>query len=116
MILVVDDDPRILAGTSQALIAAGYEVIAALNGVAALRILNAEALIDMLVTDVMMPEMNGPALADAAKLTRPDLAIIFVSGDTGDISHSTFGGHQLLAKPFTGVALIDAVRRAKKST
>ncbi len=115
MILVVDDDPRILKGTSQALIAAGYEVIAALNGVAALRILNAEASIDMLVTDVIMPEMNGPTLAQAAKAARPGLNILFVSGDTGDVEHSAFGGHELLAKPFTKAALIVAVERAKKS-
>ena len=116
MILVVDDDPRILAGTSQALIAAGYEVIAALNGVAALRILNAEPSIDLLVTDVMMPEMNGPELAQKAKAARPGISVIFVSGDVGDIPKVEFGVHELLAKPFTGVALIDAVTRAKKST
>ena len=116
MILIVDDDPRILKATSQALVDAGYHVVAALNGVAALRILNAEPSIDLLITDVMMPEMNGPALADAAKLTRPDLGVLFVSGDTGDIPLSAFGGHELLAKPFTATVLIAAVERAKKST
>jgi CheY-like chemotaxis protein len=116
VILVVDDDPRILAGTSRLLTEAGYQVIAAVNGIAALRILGSEPAIDLLVTDVMMLGMNGPELAHAAKAARPNLAILFVSGDIGDIPQSAFEGHELLTKPFTATALIAAVERAKKST
>ncbi len=116
MILVVDDDPRILAGTSRLLTEAGYQVVAAVNGAAALRILGSEPMIDLLVTDVMMPRMTGPELAQAAIEARPGLAVLFVSGDIGDVPQSAFGTHELLAKPFTGAALIAAVERAKKST
>jgi CheY-like chemotaxis protein len=112
MILVVDDDPRIRNAATKLLIEQGHRVIASDGGVAALAALATHPDVTLIISDVLMPGMNGPALVGQAKVMRPDLAVVFISGDVGDIPASDFAGHELLPKPFTASALIAAVRRA----
>jgi CheY-like chemotaxis protein len=111
VILIVDDDPRILAMTRSALVDEGYKVVACDSGAAALSELAQHPGVKLLLTDVLMPEMRGTELASQAKRTRPDLRILFMSGDVGDTRPEEFGGHELLSKPFTAAALLAAVAR-----
>jgi CheY-like chemotaxis protein len=110
VILVVDDDPRIRVATVQVLAGAGFDVLSAEDGFAALTMIEANARVTTLVTDVLMPGMKGTELAKQAVAVRPDIAILFMSGDIGDTPVSDFGSHVLLRKPFTQAALLAAVR------
>jgi CheY-like chemotaxis protein len=111
VIFIVDDDARILNATGGALRDAGYPVTLFGSGTTALETMRAAPPM-LLITDVLMPEMNGPALAQAARALWPDLPIIFISGDVGDIPAEAFAGNPLLAKPFTAAALCTAVSAA----
>ena len=82
----------------------GYGVIEAESGAAALRELEAHPEIRVLLTDVVMPAMNGRQLATAALAVRPDLKVIFTTGYTRNaIIHNGVLDHgvHLLIKPFT---------------
>ncbi len=109
MILVVDDDPRILSATRQILIDQGHDVVACPDGPSALAALSTHPAIVMIVSDVLMPGMNGTEMVRIATQQRPDLRILFVSGDIGDTPPEEFGGHILLRKPFTAGALSSEV-------
>ena len=88
-ILVVDDDPFIRKLTVDMLTPLGYSLLQADNGANALKTSDAfEGAIDILITDVIMPGMNGKELADAFLLKRPKAKVIFMSGYTTDaIAH-----------------------------
>ena len=104
VILVVEDEPRMLEMTSQALRELGYTVLHASSAHAALRILNDHPVIGLLLTDVVMPDMNGRQLADRAVLLRPGLRVLFASGYTQNaVVHNGVldPGVNFLAKPFT---------------
>jgi len=79
-VLLVDDDDLVREIASEALSQMGYQVIEASDGEAALRLLNAQPKIRLLFTDVVMPGMNGFALAHEAKRLRPDLRVVYTSG------------------------------------
>ncbi|MBN1379152.1 MAG: PAS domain S-box protein [Gammaproteobacteria bacterium] len=84
-ILVVEDDTQILNFVQQVLTAFGYNVIVARNGTEALGIAEHNlANIDLLFTDVVMPEMGGKEIADILKQQKPDLKVLFSSGYTED--------------------------------
>lgn len=106
-ILVVDDDGRIRQMTADALRDQGHDVVEADCGAAALALLDDQ--VGILLTDVQMPGMTGPELADAAQVRCPDLSIRFMSADTGGIPPDAFRGRPVLAKPFTLSALLAAV-------
>lgn len=106
-IIVVDDDLRIRQMTAEALRDQGHDVAEAESGAAALCLLCGET--ELLLTDVQMPGMTGPELADAAQERFPALQIRFMSADTGNIPEAAFRGRDVLAKPFTLAALMDAV-------
>jgi CheY-like chemotaxis protein len=72
----------------------------------------AEAAPDLLITDVLMPCMNGTDLAARAKADHGITRILFISGDIGNTPQQKFSGHDILAKPFTASALKDAAERA----
>jgi PAS domain S-box-containing protein len=104
-ILVVDDEPTIRMVVTEVLQQQGYHTIEASDGITALKILESSARIDMLITDVGLPlGLNGRQVADAARLERPDLKVLFI---TGYAENAAIGnGHldpamQMLAKPFT---------------
>jgi len=107
-ILVVEDDDSVRDITVEMLRDLGYRVVAAANGAAALRTLDAERDIALLLTDVVMPDMNGRKLAEAALVRRPELKVLYTTGYTRNaIVHNGVldPGVHLLAKPFTVEAL-----------
>lgn len=84
-ILLVEDDESVMAFSARALEATGYEVFAADGGEEALEILDdIDNKIDLMISDVMMPEMDGPSLLVEVRKRLPDLKVIFVSGFAED--------------------------------
>jgi CheY-like chemotaxis protein len=68
--------------------------------------------IELLITDVMMPEMTGPELVAAATARWPSIAILYVTGYVGEAGSEQLSGHEILRKPFTVAALAGAVAGA----
>jgi len=103
-ILVVDDEPLIRMMTMERLEDEGYIVLEAADGPKAMRILDSDRHIDLLVTDVGLPGgMNGRQVADAARAARPDLRILFITGyaEQAVLHHGDLEqGMQILTKPF----------------
>jgi two-component system cell cycle response regulator CpdR len=96
LVLVVDDEPLILELTGSMLEDLGCEVVTASCGVDALAKLNADTRIEILITDIQMPGLDGYELAERARRRRPELQIILCSG-RADAAH----GLPLIRKPFT---------------
>jgi len=110
-LLVVDDDETIRELVAAILECRGYAVYTAAQGAAALGILR-QLPIDLLVTDVDMPVLNGWELARRVRRMRPQMPILFMSGAaTGADMEQTLpdGRSALLHKPFSFVALVDQV-------
>jgi DNA-binding NarL/FixJ family response regulator len=112
-VLVVDDERMVRGLVREILAAQGYEVLQAESGPAALALLEDAAKgIDLLLTDVVMPDMNGRELAEQATALRPQLRVLFMSGFTDDailrhgVSRSDVA---FIAKPFTPAALISKI-------
>jgi two-component system, cell cycle sensor histidine kinase and response regulator CckA len=104
MVLVVDDEQFILELTRETLESAGYRVITASDGVQALeRYRELRNEIDVVITDLMMPEMDGITAIRELKSIRADLPIIAASGVSGDRVGEALdaGASTFLAKPFT---------------
>jgi PAS domain S-box-containing protein len=113
-VLVVEDEPLVQKVTVRALRRGGYTVLVAGTGQEALA-LDPGALqgVKLLVTDVVMPSMDGRALADALRRHHPDLQVLYVSGYTRDAIAQRGvldEGIEFLAKPFTSTALLARVR------
>jgi PAS domain S-box-containing protein len=111
-VLAVEDDALVRGVTARALRSAGYRVLEAGSGAEALAVAGAEPL-QLLVTDVVMPGMDGRALADELRRRSPGLRVLFVSGYPDDVigrRNVLDAGTQLLAKPFTPGALLARVR------
>lgn len=102
-ILLVEDEDAVRTFSTRALTNKGYEVITAEHGEAGLSVFKEQTKpIDLLITDVMMPGMDGPTLAKEIRSVMPHLKIIFVSGYTEEKLKDTLGtGIYFLAKPFT---------------
>jgi signal transduction histidine kinase/ActR/RegA family two-component response regulator len=112
-ILVVEDDPRVSRATVGALEELGYRPIACSSGREALGILEGETGIDLIITDVMMPEMTGPELIREAARRWPWIAVLFVTGYVGEAGDADdLAGQEILRKPFTVSALSAAVSAA----
>lgn len=112
-ILVVDDDPDVLAVAVGVLTARGYEVLEADNGPLALALLEEHPSIALLLTDIVMPGMNGWDLAHRAKQRRPDLRVLYTSGymDKIPIGEHGLGHGPLLPKPWRGEQLHEHVSK-----
>jgi signal transduction histidine kinase/ActR/RegA family two-component response regulator len=109
-ILVVEDDPRVSRATVGALEELGYRPIACASGHEALDILKRENGIDLVITDVMMPEMTGPELVREVARRWPHIAVLFVTGYVGEAGDADeLSGQEILRKPFTVSALAGAV-------
>ena len=118
-ILLVEDEARVLSLTSANLQELGYSVIEASTPEEALRALQTTRKIDLLLTDIVMPGMNGRKLADAALALRPGLHVIFMTGFTRNaVVHNGFvdPGVRLLTKPFTYNELASKIRAALDSS
>lgn len=103
-IMLVEDEDAVRTFSTRALTNKGYEVLAAENGEAGLALIatNAGKKIDLLITDVMMPGMDGPTMAMKIREQFPDLKIIFISGYTEDKLKDHMGENIFfLPKPFT---------------
>ena len=111
-ILLVEDDPAVRQLTERILRTAGYEVLATAGAHEALAVAVGDHHIDLLVTDVIMPGMNGQQLADRLTALRPGLPVIFSSAYTrGVLAFAPDDpGMAFLEKPFTASAITDKVR------
>lgn len=113
-VLVAEDDAPVRAIIVRALRRAGYRVLAAQNGADALAMVTEmRAKPDLLITDVVMPGMDGRTLVEAARRQQPALRVLYLSGYTHDIITAkgvSELGIELLAKPFTERELLGRVR------
>jgi PAS domain S-box-containing protein len=104
MILVVEDDPGVRATTVEALRDLGYRVTAAADGAQALDMLGGGLAVDLLFTDIVMPDMSGRQIADAVAARWPGLPVLFTTGYTRNaVVHNGMldAGVAFLAKPFS---------------
>jgi two-component system, cell cycle sensor histidine kinase and response regulator CckA len=112
-ILVVDDDRAILRLLEHTLRSAGYRVLAAESGWAALNAFEKSVEpVDLLLTDVIMPDLTGPVVAERLRSKRPELQVLFISGfHDADLVQRfvTRKGFTLLPKPFTVDSLLRVV-------
>jgi CheY-like chemotaxis protein len=113
-VLVVEDDPQVRVVVVRALEAGGYDVLSAAHPQEALELPEEESnRLQLLITDVVMPGLDGHTLADALCRKHPQLRVLYVSGYTQDVIAERgvlSPGIELLAKPFTGPALLARVR------
>jgi PAS domain S-box-containing protein len=113
-VLVCDDDDAVRTLLVAVLRLRAYNVLDARNGQHALEVARAhEGTIDLLITDLIMPELNGTALAEELTRRRPGLRVLYISGYTDDeaVLSSPLGPDaQFLAKPFLPGELVRAVR------
>lgn len=114
-ILIVEDEEALLEVARRSLEAAGYTVLSALAGDEALTIAAQHAgEIQLLLTDVIMPQMSGPALAQELVRARPQLEVLYMSGYTDDaiVHHGMLEAEtQFISKPFVGADLARKVRQ-----
>jgi two-component system, cell cycle sensor histidine kinase and response regulator CckA len=117
-VLLVEDEVTVRTVAERALTRHGYTVITADNGADALEVLGRGEEIALLISDVVMPEMDGPAMVREARRSRPDLPVLFMSGyaeeqlrKSIDIENVAF-----LPKPFSVQELAEAARRALSTT
>ena len=115
-VLLVEDDAQVRDATSRALRLAGYQVAVAGGGDEALALVaGGIPPPQLLLTDVVMPGMNGRQVADAVRAAVPGVRVLFMSGYAGDIivHHGVVDpGLDLLEKPFTTAVLLERVRMA----
>ncbi len=113
-ILLVEDEDGLRSLNARGLRSRGYSVIEASNGVEALEALEEKnGAVDLVVSDVVMPEMDGPTLLKTMRERNPDLKIIFVSGYAEDAFEKSLPENQqfaFLPKPFTLSQLVAAVK------
>lgn len=106
VLLLVDDDPLVRESLEEILAEQPYAVITAGSGAEALDHLAACPRITLLITDIMMPGMDGLALARAARTNRPDLPVLFLSG-----LRRPSAAEEFLAKPVRAFDLLTRVER-----
>lgn len=113
-ILVVDDEPSVRMLVVDLLEDLGYTVLQAEDGASGLRLLQSGARIDLLISDVGLPGMmNGRQMADAARVKRPGLKVLFITGyaETALLDHGQLAqGMSVLTKPFSIDAMAQRVR------
>jgi CheY-like chemotaxis protein len=111
---LVEDEALVCELMKEILEGQGYRVLAAQDGVEALQLAQRhEGPIHLLVTDVVMPRMGGPGLADRLRLSHPKMHVLYISGYTNNaIVHDSVlaGGVHFLPKPFELETLARKVR------
>tara|TARA_A100001011_G_scaffold400301_1_gene513925 strand:+ start:19145 stop:20860 length:1716 start_codon:yes stop_codon:yes gene_type:complete len=104
-ILIVEDEDSVRTFTKKALELSGYNITEAYNGISALNIIRkSEVNYDLIISDVMMPEMDGPTMAKEIKKTIPRQKILFISGYTENYHNDLLIGDDTISflnKPFT---------------
>jgi PAS domain S-box-containing protein len=113
-VLIVDDEPTVRMLVTEVLEDLGYMAIEAADAAAGLKVLQSDVRIDLLITDVGLPGgMNGRQMADAGRVTRPDLKILFI---TGYAENAVVGnghlepGMEVLTKPFVMETLASRIK------
>jgi len=117
-ILLVEDEKDLRILNARGLTSRGYTVLQAGNGLEAIEVLeHHDGNIDLVVSDVVMPEMDGPSLLKELRRRRPELKIIFVSGyaEEAFANNKPEGQHAFLAKPFSLKTLIATVKETMAS-
>jgi CheY-like chemotaxis protein len=113
-VLVVDDEPTVRMLVGDALAELGYRTIEAGDGASGLKVLQSDAKLDLLITDVGLPGgMSGKQLADAARVARPDLKVLFITGyaENAAVANGQLApGTQVLSKPFPMDRLASRIR------
>ena len=114
MILVIEDEATIRTLITEELKGLGYRVLVASDGASGLEVLRSDATIDLLITDVGLPGgLNGRQVADAARVTRPDLQVLFVTGyaENAVVGNGLLeSGMEVITKPFELTALANRIR------
>ena len=114
-LLLVEDEDAVRSFAARALRKKGYTVKEAASGEEALEIMDGDSLhVDVLITDVVMPTLDGPALAKQARQRQEDLKVIFISGYTEDSFRQHLDGDtevSFLSKPFSLKQLAGAVKQ-----
>jgi len=112
-VLLVEDDPRVLSTSANALEELGHRVIPCSDPLEAPAVLAAQGPVDLIVTDVLMPRQTGPEMIAGLLKRQPGLPVLYVTGFAGDASGTAgFGHHRVLRKPFTLAGLERAVAAA----
>jgi signal transduction histidine kinase len=115
-VLVVEDEPAVRELVARILQSEGYEVLAAEDGHAAIKLLERRPVrLDLVLTDVLMPQMNGRQLGDALHERYPGLPVVYMSGDNGEAimtRHLVPEGAPFLRKPFSPSQLMEHVAAA----
>ncbi len=114
VILLVEDEEGLRGLNARGLSSRGYTVLQAGNGVEALEVLEKEGAVDLVVSDVVMPEMDGPTLLKELRARDPKVKIIFVSGYAEEAFSKnlpTEEQYNFLAKPFTLKQLVAEVKK-----
>lgn len=111
-VLVVDDEEGIRKFLNRVLEGAGYRTVVAANGPEALRLAESISTLDMVVTDVMMPEMSGCELARRLRLKNPDMKVLYVTGYSDRLFEEKvmmWENEAFVEKPCSLKALLEAV-------
>lgn len=115
LILIVEDDESVMDITRQILITAYYNIVTARNGKEALdKLISMSSEIKLVLTDVIMPEMDGGTLSTIIKEKYPHIKIMFGSGYTDDILKSkgiSSSEHNFVSKPYTHLKLTSAIKQ-----
>ena len=119
-LLLVEDEDAVRAFSARALRSKGYDVLEARSGEAALELLGEQQKpIDLLITDVVMPRIDGPTLVREVRGQRPDLKVIFISGYAEDAFRKRLdqgAGIHFLPKPFSLKQLAGKVKEVMRET
>jgi CheY-like chemotaxis protein len=113
-VLVVEDDPQVREVTVRSLRSSGYRVLEAPGALEALEIAARGGRLHLLLTDVMMPGLDGRTVANELRRDRPDLRVLYVSGHAEEVVVKRGvldPGIEVLAKPFTPAVLLARVRQ-----
>jgi two-component system cell cycle sensor histidine kinase/response regulator CckA len=113
-VLLVEDEPMVRTVAERALTRHGYSVVTANNGFEALEILGRGDEFVLLISDVVMPEMDGPTMVREARQSRPDIPVLFMSGYAEEQLRKSIDIDKVafLPKPFSVQELAEAARRA----
>ena len=112
--LIVDDEPLVVQTSTEALLYSGYIATFALGAAEALQYIDSARPLDILITDVVMPQIDGFKLAQIAIDRRPGLHVLYTTGYVGlarELSSIGEWQNQILHKPYRPVELIHNVRR-----
>ena len=113
--LVIDDEPAIRMIITEVLTEAGYRVTEATDGPSGLRIIQTGGRVDLLITDVGLPNgLNGRQVADAARGVNPKLKVLFITGfaENAAIGNGHLeAGMSVITKPFVNAELVNKVRQ-----